>query len=316
MQKTALCYRVWGCEGGKVRISIPQGVLVGFETGDKKLSAIPLNSCMPVRILPYIHIMSTQKQTKINLVLQSMVPGVVLTSNWLAVHGVSNNLARRYVASGWLERIGQGAYIRCSDNVDWQGGLYALQSQLGLKIHVGGLSALRLKGMGHFLSLDADQVIQLFSETAKPLPAWFREADWGVQIKHRSTSLLGNTAQFPMSSMPHKSFDIEISPPEQAAFEMLYCLKNNSDFDHARTVFEGLGTLRPKESQELLQDCRSVRVKRLFLWMAKNCGHPWIKYVDIDKVDLGSGKRVIYEGGELDRELLITVPRREGIADV
>ncbi len=260
--------------------------------------------------------MRAQKQTKINLVLQDMAHGTVLTSAWLIAHGVSNNLARRYVSSGWLERLGQGAYIRCGDHIDWQGALYTLQSQLQLKIHIAALSALRLKGMGHYLSLDADQSIQLFSETAKPLPAWFRETDWGVQIERRTASLFNNAGEFPMSSLPHKSFNLEISPPEQAAFEMLYCLKNNSDFDHARTVFEGLGTLRPKESQELLQDCRSVRVKRLFLWMAKDCGHPWIKYVDIGKVDLGSGKRVVYEGGELDRELLITVPRKKGFADV
>ncbi len=263
-----------------------------------------------------MHIMSTQKQTKINLILQNMAPGVVSTSNWLTAHGVSNNLARRYVASGWLERLGQGAYIRYGDDVDWQGGLYALQSQLGLKIHIGGLSALRLKGMGHFLSLNADQVIQLFSDNATSLPMWFRETDWGVQIKHRPTSLFSNAVQFPMSSVPHKSFAIEISPPELAAFEMLYGINNNSDFDHTRTVFEGLGTLRPKQSQELLQDCRSVRVKRLFLWMARDCGHPWFKYIDAEKADLGSGKRVVYKEGKLDREFLITVPRPKGLADV
>lgn len=260
--------------------------------------------------------MSTQMHTKINLVLQIMVPGAVWTSNWLAAHGVSTSLTRRYVASGWLKRLGQGAYMRYGDDVDWQGGLYALQSQLGLKVHVGGLSALHLKGMGHFLSLDADQSIQLFSENAKPLPVWFRETDWGVQIKYRSTSLFSNEVRFPMSTAPHKSFDIEISPPELAAFEMLHGIKNNSDFDHARTVFEGLGTLRPKESQNLLQVCRSVRVKRLFLWMARDCGHPWFKYVDTEQADLGSGKRVIYKGGKLDREFLITVPRPEGLADV
>lgn len=119
-----------------------------------------------------------------------------------------------------------------------------------------------------------------------------------------------------MSSVPHKSFEIEMSPPELAAFEMIHGIKDNSDFDHARTVFEGLSTLRPKESQELLQTCKSVRVKRLFLWMARDCGHPWFKYMDMEKVDLGSGKRVVYKGGKLDQEFLITVPRPEGVSDV
>jgi len=272
--------------------------------------------CASVFILSYMHTMSTQKQTKINLVLQNTVPGVVLTSKWLAAHGVSNNLARRYVASGWIGRLGQGAYMRCGDHVDWQGALYTLQSQLGLNVHVGGLSALRLKGMGHFLSLDAEQSIQLFSESVKRLPAWFRSADWGVQVKHHTASLFADEGKLPMSSIPHKSFNIKTAAPELAALEMLYCIKNNSDFDYAKTVFDGLTTLRPNEVQNLLQDCRSVRVKRLFLWMARECKHPWVKYVDVADVDLGSGKRVVFKGGTLDREFLITVPPDGGSVNV
>jgi hypothetical protein len=50
--------------------------------------------------------------------------------------------------------------------------------------------------------------------------------------------------------------------------------------------------------------------------MAKTCGHPWLKYIDQQKVGLGSGKRVVYQGGMLDGDFQITVPKKGESADV
>lgn len=260
--------------------------------------------------------MNSHKISKVNLMLQNWVPGTVLTPAWLTDQGVSKDLARRYVASGWLERIGRGAYMRTGDSVDWQGAVHTLQSQLGLTVHVAGLSALQLKGLGHYLSMGEGASVLLISDGSERLPAWFSCKDWGVEIVHRCAHLFDLPGSLPLASVEHKGFRVMASPPERSAFEMLYCVDGNSAFDHARTVFGGLGALRPQEVQKLLEACRSVRVKRLFLWMAKDCAHPWLKHVDPDRVDLGSGKRVVYDGGELDRELLITVPRRKEDADV
>ena len=170
--------------------------------------------------------------------------------------------------------------------------------------------------MGHYLSLGKETSVLLVSDGAERLPAWFPGKEWGVEIEHRCVQLFDCSENLPLTVVEHRGFSLRLSPPERAAFEMLYCVDGNSAFDHARTVFDGLAALRPQEVQKLLEACRSVRVKRLFLWMARDCVHPWLKYVDLDRVDLGSGKRVVYEGGELDRELLITVPRRKEDADV
>jgi hypothetical protein len=115
-----------------------------------------------------------------------------------------------------------------------------------------------------------------------------------------------------LSSHIHKIFEIKVSSAEQAVLEMLSLVKNNEDFDAAKTVFDGLTALRPKEAQRLLEGCRSIRVKRMFLWMAREIEHPWAKHLDVSKINLGSGKRMIYQKGKLDRELQITVPRHSG----
>ncbi|MCW9705737.1 AbiEi antitoxin N-terminal domain-containing protein [Fodinibius salsisoli] len=49
--------------------------------------------------------------------------------------GVYKQLADVYETSGWLERIGRGAYKRKGNDLLWEGGLYALQKLQGLPIH-------------------------------------------------------------------------------------------------------------------------------------------------------------------------------------
>ncbi|MCF6194867.1 MAG: type IV toxin-antitoxin system AbiEi family antitoxin domain-containing protein, partial [Kangiellaceae bacterium] len=59
---------------------------------------------------------------------------------------------------------------------------------------------------------------------------------------------------------------------------------------------------------DLLLQCKSIKVKRLFLWLAERQNYAWFKKLDIENLNLGSGKRVIAKGGKLDKEYQITVP--------
>ena len=56
----------------------------------------------------------------------------MLTSAWLVEQGYSLDLQKRYKKSLWFDSIGTGALIRRGDTVDYLGGVYALQTQLGL----------------------------------------------------------------------------------------------------------------------------------------------------------------------------------------
>jgi hypothetical protein len=69
-------------------------------------------------------------------------------------------------------------------------------------------------------------------------------------------------------------------------------------------------------AQELLENCRSARVKRLFLWSTEKAGHPWFERLDTSQVDLGKGKRQIYQGGRFDRKYQITAPPEEELPGV
>lgn len=76
--------------------------------------------------------------------------------------------------------------------------------------------------------------------------------------------------------------------------------------------FEGLTSLRPKVINELLLACNSLKVKRLFRFLASHYAYPWSEKLDRSAIDLGKGNRLIVRGGRYDREFRITVPERFG----
>jgi Transcriptional regulator, AbiEi antitoxin, Type IV TA system len=76
---------------------------------------------------------------------------------------------------------------------------------------------------------------------------------------------------------------------------------------HAGSM-EGLISLRPRLLQSLLVACNSIKVRRLFLYLAEQHQHSWFQRLDIDALDLGTGNRSIITGGHLDSKYLITVP--------
>jgi hypothetical protein len=124
------------------------------------------------------------------------------------------------------------------------------------------------------------------------------------------------TSLFPSSGLeqsyldlPANDFTIKMSSPERAAMEMLYYVPFEQSFDEAERIMEALLTLRPALVQKLLETCNSIKVKRIFMFMAEKFDLPWVEQLDLRKIDFGRGERTIVEGGRLDPKYKITVPR-------
>ncbi|MCD6326678.1 AbiEi antitoxin N-terminal domain-containing protein, partial [bacterium] len=108
--------------------------------------------------------MSSQNGGKINQLLKEWPKGTVATQAKLSKLGISRQLATKYVLHNWIIRIGTGAFVRSGDQIDWRGGLYALQTQLGLSVHVGARIALELQGLSHFVPLGQQEKVNLISD--------------------------------------------------------------------------------------------------------------------------------------------------------
>ena len=224
----------------------------------------------------------------------------------MAEQGYSLDLQKRYKKSQWFDSIGTGALIRHGDQVDYLGGLYALQSQLGLSVHPAGKTALSMQGKAHYLEL-ATRKVQLFGGKEGNLPLWFKKRDWGVSIDCKHTSFLA--PELGLVEIEHKSFKVKVSSPARAVMECLYLAPKLQPLLEVFELMEGLNNLRPAAVQTLLEGCTSVKVKRLFLYMVNKADHEWLKFVNLDKVDLGSGKRSIVSDGVYVSKYQITVPR-------
>ncbi len=248
--------------------------------------------------------------SKLNKVLKGLPQGTVATQAWLEKLGVYRQLARRYLSSGWLEHFGRGAFIRAGDSVDWLGAVHALHEQLGLDVHVAGETALLLKGLGHFMPLGNRQIVYLFGGKRERLPSWFIRYSWAVQIDYRCPRLFDRPGGFAIGHIEQGRFSVRAASPERAVLEAIYLASTNPALEHAHQVMNGLATLRPDIVQRLLQGCRSVRVKRYFLWSAEKCGHAWFQKLDVARVDLGKGKRQLFKNGAFDAKYQITVPPR------
>jgi Transcriptional regulator, AbiEi antitoxin, Type IV TA system/Transcriptional regulator, AbiEi antitoxin N-terminal domain len=249
--------------------------------------------------------MTTENQTKINRLLQLQPPGVVWLSGWLSEQGFNADLQIYYRRSGWFTSIGTGAMIRTGDEVAYPGAVHALQKQAGRSIHLGGKTALALLGMAHYLSL-APVEVTLFGRAEEELPAWFRKYDWQVEVNYFSSGFL--PAGLGMTVWEEKNFSIQISGAARALLECLYLVPDKQEMLECYQLMEGLSQLRPSLVQALLEACNSVKVKRLFLYFAEKAGHSWLKYLDLSRIELGSGKRSLAENGVYIPKYQMTVP--------
>jgi hypothetical protein len=79
--------------------------------------------------------------------------------------------------------------------------------------------------------------------------------------------------------------------------------------DECYELMEGLNNLVPGLVQQLLEKCTSVKVKRLFLYLAEKSDHEWMKFLNKAKIDLGKGKRSFAKKGVYVPQYQITVSK-------
>ena len=119
--------------------------------------------------------------------------------------------------------------------------------------------------------------------------------------------------EFSFTTYQKENLPIKISSLERAVLELLYHIPGDQGFEETELILEGLQNLRVQALQELFEACKSIKVVRLGLYFADSLNLPWFSKLDVNKVNMGKGKRVIQSGGILDKKYLITVPKDTSI---
>lgn len=250
--------------------------------------------------------MNTERETKINQLLQKQPPGALFFSEWMLKNGISYELQRRYRETGWLTSIGMGVMIRTGNEPTIYGALSCLNKQQKKHFHIGAMTALDLQGHAHYIPMGKQSVI-VFTSEKESLPKWLLDREWDV-ILHSFTTR-NFSEKLGIMESGQGGFPLQISSPERAFMECLHLAPEYYNLTDLFYVMETLNGLRPNLVQELLEDCKSIKVKRLFLYMAEKAKHAWLKYLHPEQINLGSGKRVIVKGGVYDAKYQITLPK-------
>lgn len=282
--------------------------------------------------------MGLQRTSKLNQFGREFPPGLLVPAPVLHQKGYSRQLLRKYKQSGWVEVPARGVYRRPGPPLKWQhvvGSLAKLhEPPAPPPPHVGGITAIEAQGRAHFVPLGKDRPVHLWGEA--PLPPWVHALPGLPRfVFHRdslfkstypgrfTTMLLAKEQGGQLDTLSNDAlrggldvlrwgewdWELPISTLERAILEVLDDVPQRETAEHAKLLLENLRALSPRRLSGLLEDCTSVKVKRLFLALAERQNHAWFKALDLKRVTLGSGKRVLEPGGKYDAKYRITLPR-------
>jgi hypothetical protein len=275
--------------------------------------------------------MAKQREGKLNYLTHHLPEGLLVDAAWLSKKGYSSSLRSQYVTGGWLQQPARQVYRRPGGPLRWQQVVISLQTLLGYPLTVGGRTALELQGYAHYLAHQTKEV-HLYGPDRPP--AWLNKLRLDVHFLYHNSQKLFGSEDVPRAikdpaSNAHASrntdanlqhgglilqpwgqwdWPLTLSTPERAVLELLDELPERESFHQVDKLMEGLSNLSPRRLQKLLSDCRSVKVKRLFLFFADRHQHAWAKRIKKDDIDLGKGKRMLVKGGKLNSTYQITVP--------
>lgn len=244
---------------------------------------------------------------------QRLPPGMVATKRWLQEQGFSVPYIDNSVRRRALVAVAPGVYYREDVALTWHGAVASLQRMSECPVHVGGLTALELSGISHYINKSDKPHIALYSP--EKLPAWVNKLHVEAVLEwHGTKRLWPAPLMLDQNFLRHREWskslpELTYSCVEKAFLEVLNETPKRVSFEHADALLQGLYNLSPRKLDALLKNCLNVKVKRLFLWLAERNQHSWFKYLTLKDYDLGTGKRVLAINGRLESKWQITVPK-------
>jgi hypothetical protein len=263
--------------------------------------------------------MAGQTRSILKNILDNWIPNTVGLIPWFQTFGAYRQLLKEYEKRNWVKNIGRGAYIRPKDVVDWTGGLYAIQYQMGILIFVGGKTAIELKGYAHNIPMNDGHHITLLGDGKKRLPSWFQKFNWDVDIDYRTLTIFPSSPTIELIEKEIGQYKLKLSSPERAILEVMALTPNVYTFEDSIHMMEGLMSLRPSILQLLLEKCTSIKTKKLFLYLADYCDMPWSTKLNLKSIKIGTGITSFCSNGTYISKYNIMVPKnmiKENVEDM
>ncbi len=244
--------------------------------------------------------------------LAQLIPhGYLVTRAWLLERNVSHHALDNLIKSGQVVALVPGVYQRPEADLTWQAVVASLH-RMGSRLTVGGVTALEQQGLAHYLPLSGGGHVHLYGH--EPMPTWINRLGLPQTFVHHGLARLMSpeveSAEFTVELPMDGGRSVLASSLERAILEALDGVPDALSFEHAEELMQGLANLSPRRLDALLRATSSVKVKRLFFWLAERQRYAWFAKLAPQSYDLGHGKRVLARGGKLDKTYLITVPEQ------
>lgn len=213
----------------------------------------------------------TKRPNLIKRLQTAFLRGTPFDHQELTKLGVSSALAHHYLKSGWLVRLGRGAFMFPKDTLRRDDCLKFLSRRIA-GFHAGGKTALAWRGVRH--NLPAREPLSLWGERKARLPAWFQKL-FPARYTARNPFSAKLPKNFGLQPLPETPGSMLVSVPERALLEMLSEVGVHQGIEEARNIMEGARSLRPEVLATLLKNCPRVKVVRLCVSWADELNLPW-----------------------------------------
>ena len=173
----------------------------------------------------------------------------------LAVHGITAKRASALVRSGWLQRLGRGAYQLPGDTLNREACLAFLAQQLPGG-HVAAKTALAWHGVRHNLSYR--ETVVFWGDQPARLPGWL---DVVVPVRYRVAHIFDPDlpAGLGLAPLTGGHAELPVSSPERALLELLNETGSFESLEEVRQLVESTRNLRLPLLDQLLATSAASR---------------------------------------------------------
>jgi len=210
----------------------------------------------------------------------------------LAAHGITAKRASALVRSGWLLRLGRGAYGLPGDTLQRDACLVFLAQQVP-GLHVAGKTALAWRGVRHNLAYR--ETVVLWGDQPARRPGWL---DGVVRVRCRVAHIFDPDlpAGLGLAPLAGGHPELPVSSPERALLELLSETGSFESLEEVRQLVESTRNLRLPLLDELLGHLTRIKVVRLAARLASELELPWAKLAQQHSCRLGGGRRWVAVG--------------------
>jgi hypothetical protein len=222
----------------------------------------------------------------------------------LGVHGITAKRASALVRSGWLLRLGRGAYGLPGDTLQRDACLAFLARQVP-GFHVAGKTALAWRGVRHNLAYR--ETVVLWGDQPARLPRWLEDV---IPVRYRVAHIFDSEmpAGLGLAPLAGGHPELPVSAPERALLELLSETGSFEGLEEVRQLVESTRNLRLPLLDELLGHLTRIKVVRLAARLAGELELPWAELAQRHSRRLGGGRRWVAVGRTGERLDLAATP--------